>query len=245
MTRSHTLVGALAITAFLAVFAAVAAGGTAPFKPTSTLDGKTVLPIRIHWVVNPHIPAAQVASVAFKIDGQLGWVEHKPPYVYANDGNWLVTSFLKPGMHTFTAQVIAKSGPEALDTVHAKVVAAPAPPADLAGSWTRLVTDKKPSGTWKATITAKGWTMLDPQGNGGIFDVRYLSPTRIQMRPTIEHPPYPSPNNGGWCDDTDPLVLYSVAVAADDSSMTIGPVGGHDPCANRAGIMAGTWTRVG
>jgi hypothetical protein len=243
VARSWNII-AVALFATLTVTAVALAAARPTLTVKSTLDGKAVLPLRIHWIVTANVPASNIASVSYLIDGKLGWVEHNPPYVYASDGNWLVTSFLSAGEHTFTARVLEKSGLSATDTIRAKVVAPPPPPAELAGTWRRTPANVKPAGAWQVTITPNGWMMRDPQGGGGIFDVRYLSATRIEMRPTIEHPPYPSPNNGGWCDDTDPLSVYRVSVASDGSTMTIGPADGHDPCQNRAGVMAGTWTRV-
>ena len=43
----------------------------------------------------------------------------------AGDGNWLVTSFLKPGAHTFTVRVITSGGNTATDTVQASVTVPP------------------------------------------------------------------------------------------------------------------------
>src|SRR6202030_1289018 len=60
---------------------------------SSTLDGVTTLPHGIQWIATPGIPVADVAEVDFLIDGALAWVEYKSPYVYGDDGNWLVTSF--------------------------------------------------------------------------------------------------------------------------------------------------------
>ena len=122
---------------------AVAGGGGAtvrPFAVSSTLDGKTVLPQRIHWVAKPGIAAAKVVEVVFLIDGKIGWVEHKPPYVYGNDGNWLVTSALEPGTHRFTVRTTTVDVRTVSKTVKARVLPAAAPPAALAGSWQRTVT---------------------------------------------------------------------------------------------------------
>jgi hypothetical protein len=242
-------------TAVLACLIAVSSAAAAeqPFKVTSTLDHKTVLPLRIHWVAVPNIAAARVSEVDFLIDGRLGWVEHRAPYVYGDDGNWLVTSFLRPGLHTFTVRVITISGRRASDTVRARVVAAPAPPAQLAGQWQRTVTaadvtkatsgSPPPAGTWGLTISARGWAMRDPQGGGGWFDVAYPADGTLQMRPTIERPPYPNGNNGGFCADTDPLSSWKVAVSADGQTMTLNP-SGSDPCGDRVAILQGTWRRV-
>src|SRR5712692_1085654 len=79
-----------------------------PISVTSTLDRQTALPHRILWEATPSVP--EVSEVDFLIDGTLGWVEHYVPYVYGDDGNWLVTSFLKPGEHTFTVRAIGVEG---------------------------------------------------------------------------------------------------------------------------------------
>ena len=51
-----------------------------------------------------------VAEVDFSIDGQAAWVERNAPYADGSDGNLLATTFLKPGMHTFTARVVTTDG---------------------------------------------------------------------------------------------------------------------------------------
>ena len=238
----------------LATSAAFAQGGVAAFDVHSSLDGKTVLPLRIHWIARPQLPPAKVKEVDFLIDGRLGWVEKKTPYVYGDDGNWLATSFLTPKKHTFSVRVVSTTGAVVSDTVTARVVAPPPPPAKLAGTWSRMVTaadvlkansgQPPPPGRWKVTIEKAGWHMTDPQNGGGLFDVAYLSATRLQMRPTIESPPFPNPSNGGFCGDTDPLATWTATVSSDGKSLTIGPAT-KDPCGDRVAILQGTWTRSG
>jgi hypothetical protein len=119
------------------------------FKLTSTLDGKTVLPHRIHWLALTNLPASSVKRVDFLIDGRLHWFQHTSPYSYADysegaDGykdGYLVTSFLKPGEHRFTVRVITTSGRAESDTVTARVLPAPSVPSALAGTWQRTITD--------------------------------------------------------------------------------------------------------
>ena len=52
-------------------------------------------------------------------------------------GNWLVTSVLKPGLHTFTVRALTADNQVALDKFQARVTAPRRPPAKLAGSWSR------------------------------------------------------------------------------------------------------------
>jgi hypothetical protein len=222
----------------------------------STLDGHTTLPLRTHWQAFPSGPAADVSEVDFLIDGRLGWVEHNAPYLYGDDGNWLVTSFLSPGEHTFTVRVITTDGYTATDTVKTSVTTPPAPPPALSGiTWERQVTladvlkstsgQPPPPGRWRLRINRMGWQLHDPTpgGSWGLFDVLYQPGGRLQMRPTIEYPPYPNSNNGGFCQDTDPLWAWAYSVG-DGNTLTLHPLG-QDPCGDRIAILAGKWTRTG
>jgi hypothetical protein len=137
----------------------VATAATPTLMVTSTLDGKSVLPHRIHWLGFPSIPPAKVAKVEFLIDGKLGWTEHKAPYVFAADDagrnrGYLVTSWLAAGMHRFTVRVTANDGTIGTHTVTARVVAPPPPPSALAGTWHRtLDTTAAPRGGSAANPT--------------------------------------------------------------------------------------------
>ena len=88
----------------------IGAGATGQaFKVTSSLDGKTVLPHRIHWLAAP-LPRSTKVKMEFLIDGKLAWHEGSAPYTFADDGGYLVTSWLTPGKHTFTARATARAG---------------------------------------------------------------------------------------------------------------------------------------
>ena len=123
----------------VAVSSALARGDPKRFTVTSTLDGKTVLPLRIRWRARPqHVALAQVKEVDYLIDGRRAWTEHHPPYYYGSNegayGNWLVSSFLTLGEHTFVVRAVTRNGRIATDTVKARVLAAPAPPAKPAST---------------------------------------------------------------------------------------------------------------
>jgi hypothetical protein len=257
--RPLAWLGLLAAAALAAGCSSGQAGAPSPSKPaarltvTSTLDGHAVLPPRIHWQAFSNAPAAHVAKVDFLIDGELGWEETSSPYFYGRDGNWLVTSFLRAGQHTFTVRVITTDGHMATKTVKASVTAPAAPPAALAGTWTRVVTpadvtkstsnEPPPAGRWRLQIGPTGWQLHDPHGGGQLFDVGLEPAGRVQMRPTIEYPPYPNSNMGGFCADTDPLWTWTYSVAGHGKTLTMRPVG-QDPCGDRGAILAGTWTTV-
>lgn len=229
---------------------------TQPHRMTvrSTLQGRHVLPLRIRWRVVTSAAPGSVAEVRFLIDGALAWTEHRPPYVYGADGNWLVTSFLRPGLHVFTAAVRTFDGGSASRSVRATVRRAPAPPAALAGTWSHVVTagdvrnatsgQPPPPGRWRLRITQLGWQLTDPRGGGLAFDVAYRRRRHLQMRPTIERPPYPNPTNGGFCRDTDPIATWTFTVGRHQSLLHM-QQDGQDPCGDRIAILAGTWTRIG
>jgi hypothetical protein len=127
------------------VLCAGASAVPTPFKVTSTLDGKTALPHRIHWIAYPRLPKTTKVKVEFLIDGKVLWAERDVPYTYSEDRGYLVTSWLAPGKHRFTVRAtvvrvgdtIVKNGQVAEDTVVASVPRAPDPPAALAGTWQR------------------------------------------------------------------------------------------------------------
>ncbi len=165
------------LVALISVGVVATASPAAGFKATSTLDGKSVLPHRIHWLGFPSLAAAKVAKVEFLIDAKLCWVEHQAPYVYGGDDNgrnqgYLVTSWLTPGKHRFVVRVTAKDGTTSTDAVSARVLPAPAPPAALAGSWQRTIDASaapKPgsAGNPTGTVVASGlWTIT--------FDKRWV-----------------------------------------------------------------------
>jgi hypothetical protein len=138
------LFGAALAGVALSVVVSVAAAPGPELKVSSTLDGRTVLPHRIHWIGTTTLPPARIEEVDFLVDGKVRWVEHKAPYVYAADENgtklgYLVTSWLSPGMHTFAVKAVAKDGRTATGTNRARVLPAPEPPGELAGPWHRTI----------------------------------------------------------------------------------------------------------
>ena len=210
-----------------AVVLAVPAGGGAitsapaksraqPFKVTSTLDGKKVLPHRIHWFAFPSIPAAQVAEVDFLIDGKFSWIEHHAPYSYGYNANYLVTSWLSPGPHHFTVRAKATDGRRAADSTVARVLPTPAPPAQLTNKrWKRTLTAAEthgqPHGTWVLSITKVGWKIKVPPVGANLIDVGYLSRGLLELRGGIWTTPAPANNpeeGNGWCDEPFQPVRY-------------------------------------
>jgi hypothetical protein len=264
----------LAAFACLVVAASVGAAPSKPFKVASTLDGRTVLPHRIHWLGQPTLPPAEMQEVDFLIDGKVDWIEHHAPYVYSEDDGknvgYLVTSWLTPGLHRFTVRAVAIDGRKATDTVQARVLPAPAPPAVLAGTWRRTIDTSgapkpgsagnptntfTPSGTYTMTFE-KRWIrdkfpgkFVYPQSNntgaGFVFLDDYTAgPTRLHVvGEVIFHLMSDKLAEGGWwCYSSGPPADYDWSVSGD--TLTLASIGGKDACRIRGFIWAGQWTRV-
>jgi hypothetical protein len=254
---------ALAAVGILSSSTALAGGS---IKVTSTLDGKKVLPQRTHWLARPRIAAAKVEGVDFLIDGKLRWIEHTAPYNYGGDDNgkhlgFLITTFLAPGRHRFSVRVVTSSGQKATDTVVARVLAVPAPPAELAGTWKRTVTPADlrksgqgppPAGKWTLVFDRVGAWHLDPLGSGLVneYDVsgsviHVYAP--IQMAPCSDNGPcgvtrFGHHGIGGTdCREDGPFGSYTWSVTGQQLTLTAK----NEPCGNRRAIWEGTWTRVG
>jgi hypothetical protein len=120
-----------------------------PFTIRSSLDGRAFLPHRIRWIAYASRPVL-FPGVEFLIDGKVVFANRLVPYAFADDGRdeasgtrktgYLVTSWLTPGPHAFTVRGKALVGGRrttATKTVVARVDRAPAPLAQLAGTWQR------------------------------------------------------------------------------------------------------------
>lgn len=180
---------------------------TAKLTVTSTLDGLTALPHRVHWQAFPR-PSANITEVDFLIDGKQLWVEHNSPYFFGDDGNYLVTSFLAPGRHAFSVRAVDVSGHVAMDTVTATVPPAPRPPKALTGTWKGFVKQGPadscspgpcpPAGDWRLVITPIGWQVYDTAGGGGLYDVVYLSAGLAEIR-TGMATGHQNTDGNAWC----------------------------------------------
>jgi hypothetical protein len=262
--RATGLLAPLAlIAACIPAIAAGAGAGTA-LKVRSSLDGKAVLPHRIHWLAYP-VPSSTRVRVEFLIDGKLAAHEGYAPYSFADDGGYLVTSWLTPGKHTFTVRATAREGGAvAQDTVTARVLPPTPPPAELAGTWKRTPDltghPNFPAGTYELVFD-KRWIQdrfpgkFDPRtshangagsGSGLIQDNDWdPGPTRFHVQGAVVFRPFDRnlAEGGSWCENYGPGADYTWSITGD--ILTLAPVGGKDPCAPRGFIWTGEWTRVG
>jgi len=265
MKRTFAFALAVGLTLFVGL-AAAAAKQPKTFKVKSTLDRKTVLPQRIHWLAFPSLPSTQVRQVEFLIDGKVRWVESRAPYTYSDDGGYLVTSWLSPGRHRFTVRATSWTGRRGIATVVARVIPAPSPDASLAGSWQRDVAtpvppgpsypgDAVPAGTWTLTFDQR-WIAsrfpgtfdpaTSPQTGAGnvLLDDYTPGANTLTLYGAVTTGPFNprvAAGGGWWCGPGGPKATYSWSVS--DNTLTLTPVAG-DACSQRGGIYAGQWTRV-
>jgi hypothetical protein len=190
-----------------------------------------------------------VAKVNYLIDGDLIWTEHHAPYYYGGDDGKnvtaLVTTFLRPGLHTFTFAAVSIGGQTATDTVKARVVQAPPLPAQLVGTWTHSM-GRKPCGDCKngsetISITKLGWGFEPQPPWGDRWDARYLADGKVVFGPEVitSRKSY----HGAFC-GVDPLFTWTYTVSTDGQSFQLQP-NGADPCPDRLHGLQGTWTRTG
>ena len=251
------------LAAIIASNSALAADGK-PLRLTSTLDHKTVLPLRTRWLAYPNQPASRIFEVDYLIDGKLRWIEHFAPYNYGSDDfhghlGYLITTWLAPGRHTFTVRAKGKDGRTAADTVTARVIPAPAPPTELAGTWTRTVTtadlnkagkEPPPAGPWTLVFDRVGAWHLDPLGSGLVnqYDV---AGNAIDVYAPIQMAPFGTSGGGVGryghhgiggtdCNYDGPFGSYTWSASGDELTLTAS----KEPCGNRRAIWEGTWTRV-
>jgi hypothetical protein len=167
-----------------------------------------VVPHRTHWLAFPHLPGTFATRVDFLIDGKVRWIERNPPYTYSDDDGFLVTSFLSPGRHRFTVRVRTIDGRVVSDTVRARMLPAPTPPAQLAGKWQRDVAqavpadpgasagDSVPAGTWTLDFEQRWLEDLAPGHSTRCQqDQRLRLHPRQRLRPGADDLPH-----RGLCD---------------------------------------------
>jgi hypothetical protein len=259
MSPRLRLTAAAALAAVIAISSALAADGSKPIRMTSTLDGKKVLPLRMRWLAYPKLPTSKITEVDFLIDGKVRWIEHYPPYNYGSDDfhghlGFLITTWLAPGMHRFTARAQTTNGQRAADTVVARVLPAPAPPPELSGTWTRIVPhngDGPPEGKWRLLFDRVGAWHLDPLGSG-VANQYDIAGDVIRVHAPIQMAPF-SDGHGGVdrygareiggtdCREDGPFGSYHWSVSGDELKLTSITEG----CPERRVIWEGTWTRVG
>jgi hypothetical protein len=236
MTPRKRLLALVLLAGVVAVSSALAGRSDTGFTVTSTLDGKTVLPIRSQWIATPQ-NAQNISEVDYFIDGYHAWTEHKAPFVYGSDNNLLVTTFLKPSqIHTFTVRAVTTDNQVATDTVKAQVTAPPAPPAKFTGTWTlQTATHAQRPPLTAFTITPKGWTI----GPGFRIDAQYLPSGNVVLGTLIiAH----ADQVDNVCGAQPAQHKWHVAFSADGKTMQLNPIGA-DPCHSRLAALQGTWTR--
>jgi len=242
-----TAVPAAALVAAAVVAARPTATPAQPFLVVSTLDGKTVLPHHVRWSGSTTLPAAVIKKVQFLIDGTVRWTDTRSPYAFASGSTasppgYLVTSWLRPGVHRFVVRVVTIHGRTATDTVTARVLPAAEVPARLAGSWHRTELSAHPAGTYTLTF-ARPW--IEDRRPGDVVRDDYApGPRTLVVWGSVVTGPWIASDRIGdwWCAPGGPAATYTWTVSG--STLTLAPLGGRDPCRRRGLAWTGTWRRT-
>jgi hypothetical protein len=253
-----TALPAVALVATAVVAARPTATPAQPFLVVSTLDGKTVLPHHVRWDGSTTLPGTEIKKVQFLIDGTVRWTDTRSPYAFASDSTaskpgYLVTSWLRPGVHRFVVRMVTTGGRTATDGVTARVLPAAEVPPKLAGSWTRTESSVSPAGTYTLTFV-RPWIEDRRPGtaSGGrtvchgcvVRDDYAAGPSTLTVWGSVITGPRVAsdPVGGWWCGPGGPAATYTWTVAG--STLTLAPLGGRDPCERRGFAWTGTWTRT-
>jgi len=256
--------GCAGLAVVLTAPSAAAEQGAAAFTIRSSLDGKTVLPHRIRWIAYPSAPVG-FPGVEFLIDGKVVFDNRLPPYAFGADGRdeatrtvktgYLVTSWLAPGKHQFTVRARglgANRKTTATRTVVARVLSPPAAPAQLTGTWKRILQTAVPPdrnvlyrsinaqpGMYRIAIDRRFIRLSGPAPRKHIKIDYVAGPATI----TIRGPVWTGdPHEGGVCDPWGPEATYSWSVS--DGTLMLAPPSNADACKQRGAIVTGEWTRV-
>jgi hypothetical protein len=204
------------------------------------------------------VPAGDVISVRFLIDGKLRHLERQAPYLFGGRGNLLLPGTLGPGSHIFVVDVTLTGG-HRLTAATTAVVSAKAPgvPRQVLGRWTRTVTAAEvartgsfrnpadgtplPAGTWQVQISADGvarYTDPTPTHDLTVGQVRFEPGGQLAVGNEI--PNFPHASEGGFCGDTVGAGIYHWSLHG--SVLTVQVVSDHQ-CADRNSFWNGTFTR--
>ncbi|MFC4637710.1 hypothetical protein [Deinococcus hohokamensis] len=259
-------------------FTALAGGGgppvatTPPASSTNTLTVRTTLatlanktlPLRFSWVATPSLETYDLRTVQFYIDDKLVSTPQNAPYTFNGPGNFLVTTWLAPGRHTFTTKVTALDGRTATETITATVAAAPQPPAEIAGAWERVITAEQFEAAgldtgndpvlssllgkpWRIIIDPAGLWIIDPEPGGSLSHINLQGNTLTMLGPVRTGPngsvrAYGAPLYGdNMCGpvNRDPGTYTWAATGTELTVTAVKPA-----CASEQVILSGIWTRV-
>jgi hypothetical protein len=225
---------------------------------SSIADGATLSdPLR--WEARvAGVPARDIVSVRFLIDGKVRHVEQRAPYLFAGQGNMLLPGSLRAGTHTFAVDARLVDG-RRLTTATTAIVspAAYRAPRAVVGRWIRTVKPAEvrrtagfrdpsygvalPVGVWKLRIGADGVARYtDPTDvhDVTVSQVRFESGGRLVVGNEI--PNFPGASEGGFCPDTVGTGSYRWSI--DGASLVVHEV--HDrQCADRNSFWNGRFTR--
>jgi hypothetical protein len=204
------------------------------------------------------VPAADVVSVRFLIDGKVRHVEREAPYLFAGQGNMLLPGSLPAGSHTLAVDAGLVDGRRvtAASTAVVPPTASRVPRA-VVGRWTRTVKpaevhrtagfrdpsfgDALPVGPWTLRIGADGvarYTDPTDAHDVTVGQVRFAPGGRLVVGNEI--PNFPGASEGGFCPDSVGTGSYRWAI---DAGALVVHVVRDRECADRNSFWNGRFNR--
>ena len=256
-SRAGMLTLAAVVAGLLAVAAVPRAHAAGEWSVTSSITDGATLAAAVQWDAQvAGTPPGGLDRVEFLIDGHVRWIEHNPPFVFNNDGNYLYPYLLGRGHHQLVVRAVSTSTEEATATAGVQVTqSTPNIPRPLRRSWKHHVS--------RSTIQ-HGSLPGDPPLPAGVYRLKLGADGVVAASP----PPGPAPpldgaftaTPGGRIDFGGSLNWLTAQSSADGichgtasfsryrwkirrRAMVLKVV--KDPCHLRAAILAGRWTRVG
>ena len=230
-----------------------------PARISSSIPDGATLSDPVRWEARAAgVPAADIVSVRFLIDGKVRHVEQLAPYLFAGRGNLLLPGSLRAGSHTVAVDARLVDG-RRLTTASTVVVSTAAyrVPRAVVGRWTRRVKPADvrrtagfrapssgvplPAGVWKLSIGADGVARyIDPTDahDTTVGQVRFEPGGRLVVANEI--PNFPGASEGGFCPDT--VGPGSYRWTTDGAALVVHVVRDRQ-CADRNSFWNGRFTR--
>lgn len=230
--------------------AAVDWGVTSSIPDGATLSGP------VQWEAEPSgTPPGGLDRVEFLIDGTTRWIEHNPPFVFNNDGNYLYPYLLGRGHHELVVRAVSTTGEQVTAAAGVQVThATPHIPRALRATWKRSISQSQiqhgsapgdpplPAGVYRLKLGANGVLVATPppgQFTPGDGAFTATARGRIDFGGSLN---WLTAQSGadGICHGTASFSRYRWKMRHRAISLKVV----RDPCHLRAAILAGRWTRV-
>lgn len=263
--RQHrSRLGVLVCTAAVVGLFAVVAGAraharaheaAADWRVTSSIADGATLASPVQWSAElVGTPPGGLDRIEFLIDGDLRWVEHNPPFVFNNDGNYLYPYLFARGLHQLIVRAASKSGEQVTATANVQTTQAPPRiPRALQATWkhrvSRPVIERNsaagdpplPAGVYQIRFGANGVALASPPpgpATPGNYAFSATAHGILDLGGPVNWLTAQSTTDG-ICHGKQTFARYRWTIRRRALTVTLV----KDPCRLRTALLAGHWTR--